>query len=516
MKPFKSIITYFLFFIIHSSYAQDWTLKLSSNVEIRSWKLTSTYEKEERSLQGASIVLTSGSQIVTQTTSDGNGDFTIMVPPNGEFVLTVSYPGYNTKRFAVNTQNVPNDIAKENFKPSFSIGGFIMAKPFQGIDYSGLNQTLVRVEYNAKKKKFTDNEEATVRGIQIVSKIAADENALIQSFCSTNKSGDVALAKPDCPLAKTLYQKAMTIIPFEAYPVEQLKKVSECLKDKEENAKKAEEEKKAAEAAAKAKAEEAKLAAEKAAANKANADKQAAEKAAADKIAAQNAANEKAAAEKAARDKAAAEKAEKQKEGLAKSKAEDDAAIKASEEKRQAKIAADKEAAAKAKEDELAAKKAADEKRKEKEQKQKEGLAKAKAEDEAEAKAIEEKRLAKEQERKEKEAKEKEAMAKAKAEDEAEARAAEEKKKAERDAKAAEDKAKEVERAQGTGKFSVPQTVFGQDNYKVAIKKADDYFKMKRWSEAKPAYEEALKYKANDPYATSKLEIVNKNLNATK
>ena len=65
-------------------------------------------------------------------------------------------------------------------------------------------------------------------------------------------------------------------------------------------------------------------------------------------------------------------------------------------------------------------------------------------------------------------------------------------------------------------KVSVPQTVFGVDKYKETIKKADDYFKMKRWAEAKPVYEEALKQRPDDPYATSKLEIVNKNLNAPK
>ncbi len=52
----------------------------------------------------------------------------------------------------------------------------------------------------------------------------------------------------------------------------------------------------------------------------------------------------------------------------------------------------------------------------------------------------------------------------------------------------------------------------GADKYKATIKRADDLFKMKRWAEAKTAYEEALGYKKDDPYAISKLEIVNKNL----
>ncbi|MBK7310739.1 MAG: hypothetical protein IPI93_08100 [Sphingobacteriaceae bacterium] len=61
----------------------------------------------------------------------------------------------------------------------------------------------------------------------------------------------------------------------------------------------------------------------------------------------------------------------------------------------------------------------------------------------------------------------------------------------------------------GDSKYKIPAAI-GANKYKETIKRADDLFKMKRWAEAKPAYEEALKYKAGDPYATSKLETVEK------
>ncbi len=488
--------------------AQDWSLKLSSNVEIVTWKLTSTYEKEERSLQGAKIVLTKGGQVVTETTSNGDGDFTVMVPPNGEYLLTVSYPGCNTKRFSVNTFNVPEDFAKDNYKPTFSIGGFIMAKPFPGIDYSGLQQPLVRVEFMQKKKVFDHDEPVTDNGLAIVTKIYQDENTLIQSFCSTNKAGDVALAKPDCPLAKQLYEKAMTIIPGEQYPVEQLKKVGECLKNKEEAAKKAEEAKKAAE--------------EKALADKAAAEKAAAEKAEADKIAKEKAAAEKAEAAKLAADKAAAEKLAKEKaaeEAKAKAAADAESKKKAAEEKAAADKIAKAKAAAEAKlkaaAEAEAKKKAADEKA----AKQKEGLAKSKAEDEAAAKAAAEKKAAKQKAAEEKAAKEKEAMAKAQAEDEAEAKAEEERRKAKAKEKDTKQLDYETTQKEGEGDVGKRDTkhgiynVIGADKYKENIKKGDEYFKMKRWAEAKKAYEEALKSKADDAYAKQKLEQVNKNLN---
>lgn len=521
----KHLYTSIITLITFIGLAQDWELKLNSNVEIRTWKLTSTYEKEERSLSGASIVLTKGGQVVSQTKSDANGDFSVMIPPNGEFLISVSYPGCNTKIISLNTFNVPAENNKENFKPVFITEGFVMAKPFPGIDYSSLKEPLIRVEYVAKKKLFTHDDLQTEKGLAIVTKISEDETTLIKSFCGTNKEGDVALAKPDCPLAKTLYQKAMTIIPGEQYPIQQLAKVEQCLKDKEAAAKKAAEdaanktlaekaaaEKAAADAAAKAKADaEAKLMAEKKAkeeaeANKAlkekmaieqaNAEKAAKQKAENDRIAKEKEAADKLAAEKAAKEKAAAEKASKQKEGLAKAKAEEEAEAKAIEEKRKAKEA-----------------------------KEKEGMAKAKAEEEAEVKAIAEKKALKEKEAKEKALREKEGLAKAKAEDEAEAKAIEDKKRAEREAKEAEAKRKQAEAKaanpdmnedKGDSKYSIPQVLGGAEKYKENIKKGDEYFKMKRWSEAKTAYEDALKYKAGDAYAKSKLDQVNKNLSTPK
>lgn len=428
----KYFIFYCLFIFVLTASSQNWSVKISSNVELRTWKLTTKADKEEKALLGASITLYQGAKIISQNTSDSNGDFSVNVPGNGEYVLTVSYPGCNSKKFSIITTGVPQDIQDDiNFKPSFSIGGFVMAKPFPGIDYSGLQQTLVKVVYEPKIKNFDDDEPYTDAGLGIVMKIADAENTLINNFCNTNKAGDAALVKPDCPLAKMLYEKAIAMIPGEQYPVVQLAKVGDCLKAKEEAAKKA-----AEEAAAKAEAE--KLAKEKAEADKAAKDQQAKEKAQAAQLAKQ-----KAAAEKAEKDKFAKE-----------------------------------QAAAKAK---LAAEKAASDKL------NKDAVAKDKA-------------------LKEKEAADK--LAKQKAADAA--------KKSTGDTE--QPKTKSIEN-QNTGsggdidksdsKYKVPQ-VLGANKYKETLNKAEGYFKMKRYAEAKNAYEEVLKIKPGDVYATNKLAEVNK------
>ena len=61
----------------------------------------------------------------------------------------------------------------------------------------------------------------------------------------------------------------------------------------------------------------------------------------------------------------------------------------------------------------------------------------------------------------------------------------------------------------GDAKYSIPQAL-GADKYKATIKRADELFKMKRYSEAKSMYEEALKQKPNDAAATNKLAEIEK------
>ncbi|MBK6835487.1 MAG: hypothetical protein IPG89_14925 [Bacteroidetes bacterium] len=525
----KNIFLFFTLLLCIQTSAQGWKLELSSNVEIKTWKLTSKSEVKSAPLLGATIKLMKGSTLIEQTKSDGNGDFTVHVPAGDVFIIEVSYPGCTTKRFEADTKNVP-DFGEEIFKPSFSIGGFILSKPFQGIDYSGLQKPLVRVTYHPKIKNFDDDENYTQQGLGVVGKIYDAEDVLIQNFCSTNKQGDDAMKIPDCPLAKKLYEKAMTIIPGEQYPVQQLAKVGECLKAKEE-----------AEKAIKAKEEAARLAKEKEAADKIAKEKEAAAKIEAEKIAKEKEAAAKLEAERIAKEKEAADKIEKEKAAAAKIEAD--------------RIAKEKENASKAEQEKLAKEKeAADKLAKQKEKEEKDRIAKEKAEQE---------KLAKEKAKKDKE--EADRIAKensikttktvdtyttsthqgnttitttvtttltttvttgskeTKIEPVKEPVVVKEPEVVTTNTVQATPKDPQENKMNiyGTGhpqensgaegsKHHNVRTVIGEDKYKVTIKKADEYLKMKRYKEAKDTYNEALEIKPNDKYATAKLAEIEK------
>ena len=351
--------------------AQDtWMLEIRSNVELRTLKLTNKAEQNTKPLKGATIALYQGSSVVKQVSSDASGDFSMMVPPDGEFVIVVSYPNCNPKRFFVSTKGVPADYDREGWEPEFPIGGVIMAKPLYSINYGALQQPMAKISFKVRGKVFDDDEEYTDQVLNSLKQIKSDEDVLIARFLEAVQAGDAALKKPDCPLAKMMYEKALGLIPNEEYPVAQLAKVGECLREKEkqdlalaekaakqkelEDKKKREQEERVnrereeaervarekAEAAARKKAEEEQMAKARAEAEEKARREQEIQLAAKNAEAARKKAEEeKAASEKAAQEKLAAEKAEseaKQKaadEKLAREKAENEAREKEAKEK---------------------------------------------------------------------------------------------------------------------------------------------------------------------------------------
>ena len=474
----------------YAAVAQNWKLKLSSNVELRTWKLTSKAEKEEKALGGASIKLLTGSNVVSEVSSKPNGDFSIEVPANGDYMLEVSYAGCNTKRFAISTRDVPEKVANDNFNPSYSIGGFIMAKPLPGIDYSPLKNPLLKVAYQDRSQKFDSDDGVTERGLKTVSKIADMENDLVSKFCDLNKAGDAALSKNDCPLAKSNYEKAIALIPGEQYPAGQLIKVGDCLKQKDTP--KDADKKAIDDAVAKAKADKA--------------EKEAAER---DKLmlAAAQSAKKKEAEEKKAENKTKPTAPAQENPKPAATPATNSAPTPTSNGVLKIKPKSEKEL-----------------KQEAKRAKQREGMAKSSAEEkeaiQKDFEKAEERRLKKKQEAAEKARKEREGMAADQAktieEDKAEAAKkweAKQKAEAEREKERKEAYA-EKQKAGGNqeldeSEYKTPQPL-GVNKYKEAIGKADDYFKTKRYAEAKKMYEEALLIKANDPYATSRLAEIAK------
>jgi hypothetical protein len=475
-------------------------------------RFTTKIEKDGKTHGGASIVITQNGKPFTTIVTNDDGKVNVDLPAGYKYLLTISKPQMCTKKIEISTVGMPPDAQQQ----TFDIKAITVFELQKGIDYSVLNQVLVKANYDANTGSIEYDETYSEQMLDALSRLkelekeaVAKAKELSANYQNAIKTGDKAFQKKGWDEAISNYNQALKLKPEENYPKEQIAliekmKVEEASKakaDADAKTKAAAEEaarKKAAEEAAKAKAEaEAKAKAEAEAKAKAEAEKLAAEKAAKEKAEAEarakaeldtkyNAAIKKADAAFEKKDwnnaKAGYKEALLLKANEAYPKTQlsaIDKAITNEQKDAEAKAKAEAEAKAKAEAEKLAAEKAAKEKA--------EAEAKAKAVAEAKAKAEAEKLVA------EKAAKEKaEAEAKAKAVAEAKAKAEAEKLAAE---KAAKEKAEAEAKAKAVAEAKAKAEAEKLAAEKTAKEKADAESKAKAEAE-KLAAEKAAKEKA--------------------
>ena len=388
------LTTYFIIVCSFLGLAQNWYLSLTGRVE-----------QNGMDLEGASVTLMNGAKQISQIITEDDGEFGFQIPPDGNFTIIITKKGLCIKNFQVSTKFVPTQSKGVS---RFDIPGIILFEQNPEVDYSILNQPIVKIKYDTIKNIFDYDEEYFTKSLAALEKLRQLEKEAIdrQKSINTNylsyiKSGDKAFQKKDWISAQQFYQQATELKKAESYPKSQLIIVDNNIKTQNELV---------------AKLASEKSLADKLASEKAIADKLAAEKLAA-KIASEKLASEKALAEKLATEKAIADKL-------------------ASEKALAEKLATEKAIADKLAAEKLAAKLASD-------------------------KALAEK-LA-------------------------------------------------TEKNKSTNTIA---PVLGFDKYKDAISNGDNYFKTKRYIDAKKSYQEALINKTNDTYATNKLIEIEKILNS--
>jgi len=80
-----------------------------------------------------------------------------------------------------------------------------MSRPIKGVDYLGLQEPLLKVEYKNKAEGFDKDVAVSNKGVSIISNIMDAENVIIEKFCNNTKLGDEALTKKNYTIAKNYY-----------------------------------------------------------------------------------------------------------------------------------------------------------------------------------------------------------------------------------------------------------------------------------------------------------------------
>ena len=417
----------------------------------------------------ANVIITQNSKIVNKLLTDATGHFNFTVPFGVDYLITVSKDEFVSKKFDINTNGIPPEKSSSNFKVIQA--DITLFKRMKGVDYSILDQPIIKYSYNAEDEVFDFDEKLLQDMLNKIETIHETEDDITIKqkqeetvYKNIIKLADKAFSKEDWQSAIVKYQEANKINPKESYPLTQLDNITKLVSEK--------------------------LALEnKAKADKALADKALADKAAADKLASDKAKADKLLADKAMADKAIADKAAADKLALDKVKADKVLADKALADKTMAdKAAADKLALDKAKADKLLADKAlADKAMADKAAAEKLALDKAKADKLLADKALADKAIAD--------------------------KAAAEKLASENKAKLDLDKKlKEISIAESTSKTKVEADRLAKEksqmlDYKFIdiIAKADKDFSLKRYIDAKNGYVEALLIKVDDSYSKGRV-----------
>jgi hypothetical protein len=288
--------------------------------------LTSDYYTGD-AISGINITAVVDGKTIASGTSDGKGEYKLVLEYDKEYIITFSKSGFITKKIVMNTfgvpdkrkQKVPDMVAEITMvQPNNCIKAELLDKPIGRAKYftnknvidwdmdysapllSALNQMLDKCEEEAEKEKEAELQRE-------------------KDCANAMKDANKAFAKKDWNDSKAGYEKALTICPEKTEAQERLKLIDTELTKKAEVEKQREEEKARAEAEAIAKAEA------EAAAKKAEEEKIAKEKAEKEMLAkaeaeAKELAKAEAAAKKAETERIAKE--QKEKEALAKQEAE--------------------------------------------------------------------------------------------------------------------------------------------------------------------------------------------------
>ncbi|MFY8185278.1 MAG: carboxypeptidase-like regulatory domain-containing protein, partial [Bacteroidia bacterium] len=272
-NKFSKLFAVILFFLAGKILAQPYQPIIYGSVD-----------DEKGPTAGVVVQVYQGSKLISTTTTGSDGKYTLQLPLNGDFTVSLNKPDFVNKKYVVSTRGISPERANEKFNPVIAETG--IRKKLDGIDYSLYNQPMNKFFFDGTKDKFEFDKPYLEQMMSAQESILDAEAAALEklknldkNYQAAIKNGEKALAKKDYEGAIAAYTEASGLKPKEQLPKDKIVEAQKFKADSEkakadEAAKKAADEaakKKAAEDAAKAKADaEAKAKAEAEAKTKAD------------------------------------------------------------------------------------------------------------------------------------------------------------------------------------------------------------------------------------------------------
>lgn len=216
-----------------------------------------TVKKSGKRLEGALVTLYKGSAQITQVATSSNGKFDISMDLNAEYTLTISKPGFITKKFYFNTKGVPDERAKEEFGgQDIDVSIFELPKDPGVVSQinSILSQPMAKFYYDDNLKEIDYDKSYSQSMLDALAKLAqiekdankkaeedaknqaAQESAAASQYQAAIAKGDAAFAKKEYAGARAAYTDALSVKPGEAYPKDKIVEIEKLLAEASKNA----------------------------------------------------------------------------------------------------------------------------------------------------------------------------------------------------------------------------------------------------------------------------------------
>jgi len=234
----------FAFCLLTSAvFSQGWVMPVEGKVMTGAIKAT-----------GAVVTLYKNGQQQQQVVTTSNGKFSFELLPNAEFIISVTKPGYVTKKFKIVTANVPADRAEAGnfnpFQPDVTLFEMPAAPEIAKRVEAILSQPIAIYQYIPSENNFNYDEKYTQSIQQKLAELAdlqkqvekemqdKAKNAAVEAqkqleidtkYKAAIAKGDKAFSTADYPLAKAGYNEALVIKPGEAYPKQKISEIDKLM-----------------------------------------------------------------------------------------------------------------------------------------------------------------------------------------------------------------------------------------------------------------------------------------------
>lgn len=250
-KVFISALCFVLYFFFlqaafsTSLFAQTWTMPVDGKVFAGGDKLS-----------GAIVTLFKNGQQQQQVVTTSNGRFSFELPPNAVYIISITKPGYITKKFKINTENVPADRSEQGgfnlFEPDVTLFEMPTSPEISKRIEAILSQPIAVYQYIPAEanfgydEKYTEAIQAKLAELAQLQKQVEKEmgdkakNAALEAqkqleidkkYKAAIAKGDAGIAAKDFSAAKNGYTEALGIKPGEAYPKSKLAELDKLMAD---------------------------------------------------------------------------------------------------------------------------------------------------------------------------------------------------------------------------------------------------------------------------------------------